>query len=1507
MSGSHNRHSLASFFSSKTLGKRWRLRLATVGRTSKRRSLRLESLERRELMANDVAAIRHNSLVPTDVNGDFDISPVDALQVINALNRQSRGALTADSASASMYDVNNDGSLSPIDALVVINRLKTGEGVGELAAVDVQILNSSGTVLTPKAGTSEYTIAPGALFTVRTRARDLRSSATGVFSTYTDINYATQGSATTELAQVLWSEVQTLSFSKGTNGGNFTLTYGSESTNAITFSTSASANRTAIANAIGALSFVGGASNLRVTSINENATDGQFYDVFFVGSKVRTDVPNPVVGTNNLTSSGASNVLTVSAVSDPANKLSLSAAISFPANPITPTSSLVYNGGASEATFQTIGTTGLRINDAGNFANATQAPSLDDPSAFLSIFDTAFRASSTPGKVDFAVGSSQNTRLGIGLFENDTILADSAVSYPAPFSIVIATDLQAIADTFNVLEGSAATTLDVLANDFKKDGTTFTITAVTQPTTGGTVSIINGGAAVSFTPSAGFSGNPNFTYTITNNLAATSTATVTVNVNPLNKTPVALGTPLTATEDGPAVSFTAAQLYSPGAGEDTQTVSLSNVALVAGQTGGSVSIVSGNVSFTPAADFFGSVLFTVTGTDTGTPPASTTATFTINVAPVNDAPVATGTSFATDEDTNRTILASDMFSPGPNETTQTVSLGSATAVAGQTGGTIAVVGGNAVFTPTANFSGTFVFVAVAQDNASPSLQSAPSTLTITVSPVNDAPTAVADTGAANFTVQGLPTPFELDVMRNDTAGPLEPTDTIRISAVGAVTGAGTVSIKSDGSRVLYTPGSTSIGNTESFTYTITDGGGLTSTATAEVVVVAPTLPFAVNDSTTVAEDSVQTTINVLLNDIVHTGSTKRLISIGTLSPTFGSIAILNNGTPADTSDDTVGFTPAANFNGSASFTYVMNDSATGSENATGTVNVTVTEVNDAPTVANSAASTNEDTAVTILSTTILTGSTKGPANESTQTLTIVTANVLTSGAGTAVVTNGNVVFTPTDNANGTVLISYTATDDGKTNGAADPLSATRTITVTVNAVNDAPIANNDSGTTAEGVPLTLTGTNILLNDRPGPSTAVDEANQTLSLVSVVMVSGSVGTVALSGGNVVFTPPAFFNGTSSATYVIQDSGTGNPQATGTITFNVTAVNNAPVPVAATRSANATIATDINLTTELAQASRGGGADEASQTVRINRAIALSSTRGTVSLNSDGTIRYVAPAGFTGQDTFDYEIIDNGTTNGNADPRTGMARVTVNVTAFQLSTISGQVWIDDDRDSSIDSDELKLGGSIITLTGRASGATTDITPIRQTTASNGRYSFSSLVPGNYVVSFTPPSNLVDAPAPNSVSHVIPATGGMNFVSDFSVYGMEAGYHSILENAESGFYQKNGQRWRDLGITALVRTDGTTAWYTNHGGFDVYKSETVRVTSEGVFLTIVLSNNDILESKVSRNMYVSAKDSAGNTFVRIFATPAELTFQKIGTASGEGEGNTAHVDLVFAEMGR
>lgn len=97
-----------------------------------------ETLEDRKLLAGD--SPWHNGALPTDVNADKVVTPVDALVVINELNRTGARDLALDSASgesSNLLDVSNDGWLQPLDALLVINRLNAeGETAAELALRD---------------------------------------------------------------------------------------------------------------------------------------------------------------------------------------------------------------------------------------------------------------------------------------------------------------------------------------------------------------------------------------------------------------------------------------------------------------------------------------------------------------------------------------------------------------------------------------------------------------------------------------------------------------------------------------------------------------------------------------------------------------------------------------------------------------------------------------------------------------------------------------------------------------------------------------------------------------------------------------------------------------------------------------------------------------------------------------------------------------------------------------------------------------------------------------------------------------------------------------------------------------------------------------------------------------------------------------------------------------------------------------------------------------------------
>src|SRR5206468_2394368 len=123
---------------------------------------------------------------------------------------------------------------------------------------------------------------------------------------------------------------------------------------------------------------------------------------------------------------------------------------------------------------------------------------------------------------------------------------------------------------------------------------------------------------------------------------------------------------------------------------------------------------------------------------------------------------------------------------------------------------------------------------------------------------------------------------------------------------------------------------------------------------------------------------------------------------------------------------------------------------------TGTVNVTVTEVNDAPVAVTDTPTTPEDTAKTIDA---AANDSPGPANESTQTLHVASVGTPSHGTASVIASGpdaGSVLYTPAADYNGSDSFTYQVCDNGTTNGNPDPLCDTGTVNVTVTAVNDAP-------------------------------------------------------------------------------------------------------------------------------------------------------------------------------------------------------------------------------------------------------------------------------------------------------------------------------------------------------------------------------------------------------------------------------------------------------------------
>jgi len=228
---------------------------------------------------------------------------------------------------------------------------------------------------------------------------------------------------------------------------------------------------------------------------------------------------------------------------------------------------------------------------------------------------------------------------------------------------------------------------------------------------------------------------------------------------------------------------------------------------------------NGTVTFTPNANFNGTADFTYKATD-GTV-QSNSATVTVNVAAVNDAPVANGDTLAATEDTPVIFTAVQLLGNDTDADGDSLSIASVTS---GTGGTAVLNGnGTVTFTPNANFNGAADFTYKATDGT---VQSNSAPVTVNVAAVNDAPTTdnvLIDTNE-NTPIVGHLGAADVDsgdalVFSVDT-GPLH----------------GTLDLHADGTYA-YTPAAGYAGG-DGFTFTVTDSGGLHASGAADVTVTA---------------------------------------------------------------------------------------------------------------------------------------------------------------------------------------------------------------------------------------------------------------------------------------------------------------------------------------------------------------------------------------------------------------------------------------------------------------------------------------------------------------------------------------------------------------------------------------------------------------------------------------------------------------------------------------------
>ena len=460
---------------------------------------------------------------------------------------------------------------------------------------------------------------------------------------------------------------------------------------------------------------------------------------------------------------------------------------------------------------------------------------------------------------------------------------------------------------------------NVLANDTDPDGDPLTVVGagLFNSVMAGSVEMAADGA-FTYWPANGYVGTDSFDYTITDGHGNTASAVASIAVMPATPVPMAVDDHVTTDEDVAVTIDAAANDVDPSG----------NTLVIGAVTQGANGTVGinfdGTLTYTANADFSGTDSFTYTANDIHG--AATTATVTVTVVSVNDAPVATDDHLSATEDTTLTgsVLANDEDADG-----DALSVTSTGSLATAQGGTVVMnADGSFVYAPAADYNGPDSFqYTVADGNGG----EATGRVAIVVAPVNDAPIAVDDpiSGTEDTGVTG-------NLLANDS----DPdADALTVSSTGTFSTAegGTVTLDADGS-FNYTPPS-DFNGLDTFTYTIADGNGGTATAAARIdLLPVNDAPVAVDDAIS-ATEGVATRGNLLDNDLDPDGDTLTVTTTGILTTTAGGRVQI-----AD--DGTFNYAATSGFLGTDSFSYTVTDGAGGS--ATATATVTVAAANQAP-------------------------------------------------------------------------------------------------------------------------------------------------------------------------------------------------------------------------------------------------------------------------------------------------------------------------------------------------------------------------------------------------------------------------------------------------------------------------------------------------------------------------------------------------------------------------------
>ncbi|MDW1767653.1 tandem-95 repeat protein [Vibrio sp. Vb2532] len=745
---------------------------------------------------------------------------------------------------------------------------------------------------------------------------------------------------------------------------------------------------------------------------------------------------------------------------------------------------------------------------------------------------------------------------------------------------------------------------------------------------------INGDGTYTFSPNENFSGEVSLDVVVVDEDGATDSTTAGITVIEVNDPPIAGPTAYTIDEDQ-VLTFSESQVLLNASDVE------GDVELVGISYDGPDGIFSvngdGTCSFAPNENFNGQVQLDVTIRDEDG--AEVDTYITVDVLPINDAPVSGNLAYSVDEDNSITLSQEQLLAQASDvegdalTASNLVVDGDATVTANDDG--------SFTITPDANFNGDIDITFDINDGSDTIV----ATADLTVNPVNDLPQpedqafTIGEDGVLSFTDQDL-----LDGA-TDIDG-----DDLSVEGVTYTGADGVLTDNGDGTY-SFAPNENFNGDVN-FTFDVSDG---TDTVTANIdVSVTPENdpPVAGSTSYTVHEDNSITISDEQL--LANSSDIEGDVSIDSVSYSGTDGVFQDNG------DGTYTFSPNENFNGEVSLDVVVVDEDGATDSTT--AGITVLEVNDPPIAGATSYSVNEDEVIIISSEQLL-------ANASDVEGEVAIDSVSYSGSDGIFTDNGDGTFSFAPNANfdGDVSLDVVVVDE-------DGATAATNANIDVLPINDAPVSGNLAYSVDEDNSITLSQEQLLAQ-------ASDVEGDALTATNLV-VDGDATVTANDDGSFTITPDANFNGDIDITFDISD-GSNTLVATADLTVNP--VNDLPQP----EDQAFTIGED-GVLTFTDQDLLDGATDIDGDDLSVE-GVTYTGADGVLTDNGDGTYSFAPNENFNGDVNFTFDVSDG--------TDTVTANIDVSVTPENDPPVAGSTsyTVHEDNSITISNEQLLANSS------------------------------------------------------------------------------------------------------------------------------------------------------------------------------------------------------------------